>query len=96
MNFESLELDPLTQLPTGNRAWPALRKLSEEMTSTQKPWGLITINPDHLRKANDALGLRAGDRLLARVADDLRQRIENSEIAATEEFPKQRTTITPG
>lgn len=68
--YELSNLDPLTQLY--NRA-AFLSQLKSVITTSSKPIALLFIDLDGFKKINDSIGHKAGDQILIKTADRLKQ-----------------------
>ena len=68
--YELSNLDPLTQL--FNRA-AFLEQLKAMITKSDKPFALLFIDLDGFKKINDSIGHKAGDQILRKTADRLKQ-----------------------
>ena len=68
--YELSNLDPLTQL--FNRA-AFLNQLKFLITTSNKPFALLFVDLDGFKKINDSIGHEAGDQILRRTADRLKQ-----------------------
>ena len=80
--YRQAHFDPLTQLP--NRLLFRDR-LAQELTAavnTPSRGGLIYIDLDHFKKVNDSLGHKAGDQLLAIIAQRLRACVKDGDTVA--------------
>jgi diguanylate cyclase (GGDEF)-like protein len=81
---ESHELaitDPLTGLYNRRYLWDLLKRELQKANRTGKPISAIMVDIDHFKRFNDAWGHEAGDFVLARVADALRENVRGSDIA---------------
>jgi diguanylate cyclase (GGDEF)-like protein len=80
--YRQAHFDPLTQLP--NRLLFRDR-LAQELTAavnTPSRGALIYIDLDHFKKVNDSLGHKAGDQLLAIIAQRLRACVKEGDTVA--------------
>jgi len=71
--------DPLTGLPN-RRAIDSV--LEREVTHSSEPRTLVRIDLDHFKNVNDTLGHAAGDFVLCRVADIIRQAVREGDVPA--------------
>ncbi len=74
--------DPLTKLPTRARL---LRRLTDAIAAAEQDGtevAVLVVDLDHLKRVNDALGHQAGDELLIRIADRLRDWVRSSDMVA--------------
>lgn len=74
--------DTLTSLP--NRHF-LMEQLSQVLSLARRRHGRVAvlfINLDHFKTVNDSLGHQAGDQLLCRVADRLRQGVRDADVVA--------------
>jgi diguanylate cyclase len=75
-------LDPLTQL-YNRRGWERLVHSEEERCRRYgHPASMISIDLDHLKKINDTQGHAAGDALITRAAQAIKQTIRPQDVAA--------------
>ena len=75
-------LDPLTRL-ANRRAWDQLLAREEDRCRRYgHPAAIFVLDLDDLKEVNDANGHAAGDALLERAADALREGVRDSDVAA--------------
>ncbi|MCK5931012.1 MAG: diguanylate cyclase [Fulvimarina manganoxydans] len=74
--------DPLTGLSNRRDFERRLETLLEKAGKTDSPVSLLILDIDHFKTVNDTLGHEAGDRVLVRIADVVRERIGNDHLAA--------------
>jgi len=75
-------VDPLTKLPNRRFFQRAADRCAEEAGSKRIPFSVIMLDIDHFKKINDTWGHSAGDTVLAKVADTIREAIRKTDIAA--------------
>ncbi len=80
--YRQAHFDPLTQLP--NRLLFRDRLAQELTAAVNAPsrGALIYIDLDHFKKVNDSLGHKAGDQLLAIIAQRLRACVKEGDTVA--------------
>ncbi|MEM6711281.1 MAG: EAL domain-containing protein [Pseudomonadota bacterium] len=81
MEVRSL-VDPLTQLPNRRACDQLLAERHADPQSRQENCTIIRIDLDHFKAVNDTLGHAAGDAVLCRVSDCLRETIAADDFAA--------------
>lgn len=83
---EKLKMDSLTDHLTGvfnRRAWDKLLDLEEKRCKTYgHPTTIIIIDLNDLKKVNDELGHKEGDRLIQKTASILKKTVRSSDLVA--------------
>ncbi|MCS6781615.1 MAG: EAL domain-containing protein [Gloeomargarita sp. SKYBB_i_bin120] len=75
--------DSLTGLPNRNMLMSLLQTMQERLpVETSLLFAVVHLDIDRLQQVNDSLGYRMGDKLLAAVARQLRQRLAPGDTAA--------------
>jgi two-component system cell cycle response regulator len=74
--------DPLTGLVNHRRLLDMLRLEMSRSRRTGRPFALLLVDLDGLRKINDRLGHSAGNRALCRVADMLRRCTRETDVVS--------------
>lgn len=80
--LELAQTDALTGLPNRIRLKEVFERERKRAEREQKPFSLIVLDLDHFKAINDDHGHEAGDVLLRRVADSLRQCLRASDLPA--------------
>lgn len=80
--LELAQTDALTGLPNRIRLKEVFERERRRAVREQIPFSLIVLDLDHFKKVNDDFGHEAGDELLRRVADMLRQCLRASDLPA--------------
>lgn len=80
--LELAQTDALTGLPNRIRLKEVFERERKRATRDQTPLSLIVLDLDHFKAINDEYGHEAGDLLLRRVADTLRQCLRASDLPA--------------
>ncbi len=75
-------LDPLTGLWNRRYALPHLDRIAERASQTEQCWSVALFDIDRFKQVNDRFGHAAGDRVLAEVADRLRQHTRSVDLVA--------------
>lgn len=75
--YELSNLDPLTQL--FNRT-AFLNQLKSLIATSNKPFALLFIDLDGFKKINDSIGHKAGDQILRKTADRLKDNSLNTQL----------------
>lgn len=75
-------LDPLTGLWNRRYALPHLDRMAQRATETDQTWAVALFDIDRFKQVNDRFGHAAGDRVLAEVADRLRQHTRVVDLVA--------------
>lgn len=76
------QTDALTCLPNRIRLKEVFERERKQAEREQKPFSLIVLDLDYFKAINDDFGHEAGDLLLRRVADELRQCLRASDLPA--------------
>ncbi len=79
---DSASRDPLTSLPNRSVFWRHLLGAVEACCDRRDRLGVLFIDLDGFKRVNDRFGHAAGDHLLQRVADVLRQHTRQTDLAA--------------
>jgi len=74
--------DPLTGLVNYRRLLEALRQEIARSRRTGRPFALLLVDMDGLKKINDRFGHLAGSRAICRVADQLRRSTRETDVVA--------------
>jgi diguanylate cyclase (GGDEF)-like protein len=74
--------DPLTELPNRRACEMTLRREVARSTREGKALSVILLDVDHFKTVNDRFGHEAGDRLLVRIAQVLRDSLRASDAPA--------------
>jgi diguanylate cyclase (GGDEF)-like protein len=80
--LELARTDALTGLPNRIRLKESFESERKRATREQTPFSLIVLDLDHFKTINDDYGHEAGDLLLRRVAETLRQCLRASDLPA--------------
>jgi two-component system, cell cycle response regulator len=75
-------LDPLTGLWNRRYALPHLDRIAQRASETDQSWAVVLFDIDRFKQVNDRFGHAAGDRVLAEVADRLRQHTRAVDLVA--------------
>ena len=74
--------DPLTGLYNRRYAIPHLRAMAERSKSTGRSFAVMALDIDHFKLVNDSFGHSAGDRVIAGVAEILRDNLRSVDLVA--------------
>ncbi|TGN39280.1 GGDEF domain-containing protein [Marinobacter confluentis] len=80
--LELAQTDALTGLPNRIRLKESFERECKRASRDRTPFSLIVLDLDHFKTINDDYGHEAGDLLLRRVADTLRQCLRASDLPA--------------
>lgn len=80
--LELAQTDALTGLPNRIRLKEVFEQERKRATRENKPFSLIVVDLDHFKTVNDNHGHEAGDLLLKRVAETLRECLRASDLPA--------------
>lgn len=75
-------LDPLTGLWNRRYALPHLDRIAQRAAEMDQCWAVVLFDIDRFKQVNDRFGHAAGDRVLAEVADRLRQHTRAVDMVA--------------
>jgi diguanylate cyclase (GGDEF)-like protein len=80
--LELAQTDALTGLPNRIRLKESFERECRRAERDETPLALLVLDLDHFKKINDVYGHEAGDMLLRRVADTLRQCLRATDLPA--------------
>lgn len=82
-HLEALAMtDVLTNLPNRRRAMECMARMWEAARTAGRPLSCMLIDADGFKQINDTWGHDAGDQVLRRLAQELRDRVHTDDVAA--------------